>query len=166
MQSLRLGYTPISRDNVDELHRHWTDPQVRRYLLDDLVVDRAWVEQEVRRSQAHFMHHDWGLWRMGLLDGGTFVGVCGFRTFFDPPEVQLVVSIEPAYVNQGLGREAARRMIDYAFDELGFDRVIGCTDAPNTASRRLMESCGMRLVRRETLDGIDTLCYQIARSDP
>jgi RimJ/RimL family protein N-acetyltransferase len=161
----RLHLYPVTAADRDVLHRHWTAPDVRRYLLDDLIVDLQWVEDEIARSRNHFLHHNWGLWRLAHRDDGAFVGVCGYRDFFQPPEPQLLVSIEPSYWKQGLGSEAARRVIEYGFEKIGFDRVKACTDAPNVASQQLMERVGMTRISRELIDGLDTLCYEVKQQD-
>lgn len=50
----RLTLRPVRRDEVAELLPIFTDPDVRRHLLDDEVVGAAWVDDEVRRSDALF----------------------------------------------------------------------------------------------------------------
>jgi RimJ/RimL family protein N-acetyltransferase len=48
------------------------------------------------------------------------------------------------YRGQGLATEAARRLIDYAFEECGYHRIFAGTIFTNTRSWRMMERLGMR----------------------
>lgn len=47
------------------------------------------------------------------------------------------------YWRQGYASEAARRMVDYGFAELGLNRVYATYLVHNVASRRVMEKAGM-----------------------
>ncbi len=48
------------------------------------------------------------------------------------------------YQGQGLGAEAVRALLGYVFDTLRMHRVIGVTDAKNTAAAAVLERMGMR----------------------
>ena len=48
---------------------------------------------------------------------------------------------------KGLATEGSRALIDVAFTRLGAERVWAQTMTVNTASRRVMERCGLRFVR-------------------
>jgi RimJ/RimL family protein N-acetyltransferase len=47
------------------------------------------------------------------------------------------------YWNQGYTSEAARRLVDYGFAELGLRRIYASYFSHNIASRRVMEKAGM-----------------------
>ena len=51
---------------------------------------------------------------------------------------------EPAYRNQGLGRDALEALLPYLFDTLGFHRVTADAFAYNEAWRHLLTSAGFR----------------------
>ncbi|UVI29478.1 GNAT family N-acetyltransferase [Paenibacillus spongiae] len=53
-------------------------------------------------------------------------------------------AILPEYSGHGYGREAARRLLKFAFDELQAHKVIGMCNAMNKRSAALMERIGMR----------------------
>lgn len=48
---------------------------------------------------------------------------------------------------QGLAPEGARALIAWGFEHGGYDRITATTMAVNRASRRVMEKCGMQLLR-------------------
>ena len=65
---------------------------------------------------------------------------------------------------QGLAAAAARVLIRYGFEALGFNEIIASTDASNEASIRVMEKAGMTFQKRLLLDGLDTIYYVISRA--
>ena len=54
-----------------------------------------------------------------------------------------------AHWGQGLMTEAVIPVMDYAFDELGFETLVFANAVGNTASRRIKEKTGARLLRVE-----------------
>jgi len=58
----RLRLTPCAEADVERLHALLTHPDVRRYLMDDLVVGREWVFDLVESSRRTFTDAGYGLW--------------------------------------------------------------------------------------------------------
>ena len=161
----RLHLRPYTRDDLDALHRLWTDPDVRRYLLDDEAVARGFVANEIKETRALFETHGFGQFAIRRKDEDALIGFTGYRFFHDPPELQLIYGIAPAYWGRGLAPEAARAMIRFGFEACGLDAVVAATDPPNKASVRVMEKAGMTFQKRIVIDGLDTIYYSIARED-
>ena len=146
----RIALSPFADTHVDSLLEFFRDPHVRRYLLDDSLVDREWVEEEVRSSRERFDAGSLGLLAAHLREApDALVGFAGFRPFYDPPVLQLVYGIGPSHAGRGLATEIARAVIDVAFNERGFREIRASTDEPNRASIRVLERLGMTLVATE-----------------
>ncbi len=143
----------FATDDAAELLRVFRDPDVRRGLLDDAVVSPEWVLDEIAASDARFARFGAGLWSVRLAHTPRIVGFAGFREFYDPPELQLLYGLLPAWQGRGLALEVTRRLCDVAFRELGFAEVTAATDLPNRASARLLGRLGMRLVRTDGAAG-------------
>jgi ribosomal-protein-alanine N-acetyltransferase len=159
IETARLRMRPFERGDVDELHRVFINPGIRRFLLDDRIVPREWVEEEIAASIARFESGSSGLFCVYSKEDETLIGFCGFRPFFEPPELQLLYGLLPSRWSKGLATEAARAMIAFGFQELAFDRVTASADAANAASLRVLEKVGMAFDRRVTMDGLETLFY-------
>ena len=142
----RMLLSPFDEGHVDALLAFFRDPHVRLYLLDDALVDRQWVEEEVRTSGERFEAGSLGLYAAHLHEApDALMGFAGFRPFYEPPVLQLVYGIGPDYVGRGLATEIARAVGDVAFNERGFREVRASTDEPNRASIRVLERLGMQL---------------------
>ncbi|MEM8964614.1 MAG: GNAT family N-acetyltransferase [Acidobacteriota bacterium] len=143
--SKRLTFRPLAPDDLAALHDMLTDPHVRRYLLDDTVVPESWTRQAIDDSQQGFAGRDRGLYLLRLRDTAEPCGFAGFR-FFDfagHAGDQLIYGLLPTYTGRGLAREAARAVVDFAFETLGLVEVIAAVDEPNVASIRVLEAIGM-----------------------
>jgi ribosomal-protein-alanine N-acetyltransferase len=161
----RLTLRPFAPEDFEELHDFFTDADVRRHLLDDTVVSREWVEEEIVSSQARFVESGCGLWTLSDVGRDGIVGFVGFRPFFDPPELQLLYGLLPSYWGRGFATEAAAAVLDYAFGALGLEEVRAATDVPNTSSVAVLQRLGMR-ERRRTGEGVaGTVFFQLFASD-
>lgn len=140
----RLQLRPVRPADAAALHRHWTEPGVRRYLWDGQLVTRAEVREAIRTSSMLFERDGAGLWLIRARDRRGVLGCGGFWWFHEPPQRELVLSLSAAHQGKGYAAEAGEALLAHAFAGLGWVEVQGSTDAPNEASLRLMRRLGMR----------------------
>ena len=160
IETERLRLRPATEADVDVLHCIWTDPDVRRYLWDDRVIEREVAAKVVAANEADWRDRGYGLWVVE--ESNEPIGFVGFRSDEDP-RPELLFGFLPTHWHRGLAAEAARAAIDYAFHVLHSDAIWAATDPPNEASVRLMERLGMQFERRGTLNGLDTVFYALRR---
>jgi ribosomal-protein-alanine N-acetyltransferase len=163
IETPRLRLRPAGSADVDALHALWTDPEVRRWLWDDVVIDRATAAERVADSEAHFAADGFGLWVAEEREDGALVGVAGLVVIEPHFGPELIYSLHPAHWGRGYATEASRAILRYAFDALGLARVPGRTDAPNHGSARVLERLGMRFEGETIVNGRPTVGYSIAR---
>ena len=161
LYSTRTVLRPFTESDSLELLALFRDPDVRRYLLDDSLVTLEWVRDEIQTSAERFTRNGSGLWSVRLKQEDGIAGFVGFREFFDPPQLQLLYGLLRDYWGRGLATEVAARMCTEAFDILGFETVKAATDAPNSASSRVLTRLGFELVPEERYSG--TLFYILDR---
>ena len=161
----RLQLRQFRLGDVDDLHRLWNEPGVRKYLWDDRPVPRELVESIVERSVALFRELGFGLWAVLPKTADELIGFCGFWHFHESPKLGLIFGFGPAHWNKGFATEAATAMLRYAFETLLFQRIEASTDYANQASARVMERAGMTFWKRETTNGLDTVYYTISRQE-
>lgn len=135
--SERLEYRRLTRALIPVFHALAVDPHVRRYLLDGAVVDRAWCEAEVDRSDALFEARSVGLW---LLERERVaIGLAGFRVYEEHDDTpQLLYALTEASTGHGYAIEAARACIAFA----GWPEIVAAVDAPNVRSIALLTKLG------------------------
>jgi len=155
----RLVFEPFSDQHLEGLLSVFQAPEVRRFLLDGRIVDRGWMETEVAVSRELFELSGYGLWALRRAGDDEVVGAVGYRFFYEPPELQLVVALAPELWGMGLATEACREAIRYGFEEGGLERIAADVDAENEASVRLIERLGMHRRGRRMGDGLDAIRY-------
>ena len=159
----RLRLRPLSLDDVDVVHALWTDPDVRRYLWDDVVIPRERAEEMVRSIVAGFERNGRGMWLIYEQSAAAPCGFCGFLPRTEPDRAELIYGLAPHAWGKGYATESARAVMEYGFETLNVPTIAAAADVPNAASVRVLERLGMRFVRREVVHGLDLLFYEIER---
>ncbi len=96
------------------------------------------------------------------LRDGTIIGGCGVGLLAGAdPEIGYWYGVP--FWGRGYATEAARGLIDFAFNNLGHERLEGGARVSNPASRRVLEKCGyvwtgVALTRVNALGGVSVPC--------
>ena len=131
-------------DDVDAFHRIMTDERVTEFLPVDPNASIQDSRSRAERRIQHEVVHGFTMWTVVERGSGTIVGACGFALVEGiGPEIELAYHFGADHWNQGFATEAAAACLDYAFEELGLERVIAMTVPENFASRRVLEKIGM-----------------------
>jgi [ribosomal protein S5]-alanine N-acetyltransferase len=164
-ETIRLALRPFTRSDIDDLHRLWVDPAMRKYLWDDEVISRETTAEVIEASLESFDQYGFGFWTISFRDDPTTIGFCGLRHFTDDqgngPDVEILYGVTARHCNRGIAREAARAVLQFAFDQAGLERVYAGADPPNQASIRVMEKIGMAFARRAMIKGLEAIYYDI-----
>ncbi|MFF2092289.1 GNAT family N-acetyltransferase [Paenibacillus sp. NPDC058174] len=91
---------------------------------------------------------------------GDFIGWCGVGVLdFSVPDNELYYLIGRPYWGNGYAAEAAAALTDYAFAEIGLNRLLAKADPRNVASLRVFDKLGFTFDRVLTgLTGDDEEC--------
>lgn len=156
----RCALRPLTGDHAGTLHRLWTSAGVRRFLWDDEVIPLERTRAVIEQSRELFKTQRYGLWGAWPHDRVELIGFGGLWPFRDPPELELVYGVREDRWGVGYATEIGRAVTEYCFGSLDMAVVRASTDAPNAASRRVLERLGFGFVRRGVVDGLDTLFYE------
>lgn len=161
------------------------------HATDALVVERLLADGEIARNTLTIPHpypagaavpwiashaEEWaegkaGTWAITRRSDGALVGAVGLRFSALHSRAEIGYWVAVAEWGKGVATEAVRRLIAYAFDELGLHRVQAHHFVENPASGRVMARAGMRAegTRRGAFfrDGVphDVVEYAILRTD-
>jgi RimJ/RimL family protein N-acetyltransferase len=147
----RLELRRFTAENVDLLVELDSDPAVMHFINGGRPTPRGEIEDDVL---PHFLgwyerSNRYGFWAAVERSTGAFVGWFHFRPTNDAPpdEPELGYRLRREAWGKGYAAEGSRALIAAGFRDHGVRRVVAETMAVHTASRRVMEKAGLRLVR-------------------
>jgi ribosomal-protein-alanine N-acetyltransferase len=160
----RLTLSPFEASELEVFIRINTDPFVRRFVWDGMIMSDEVLKEVFEKSARHFANDRWGLWKMVTRDTNTLVGYAGLWPFYDEPQPQLMYILLEEHTGRGYATEASRRIIDYAFQELKFTYLTASLDTPNTASQRVCERLNFTLQYEKLVNGNPLSFYKLTKA--
>ena len=156
----RLMLRPFEEGDLQALHEMQSDREAVRYLYYDVrSLDEVRVSLARKMASTAVAREGDGVTAAAiLLETGELVGdISMWWVSEGHKQAELGFVVHPAHQRKGYATEAARAMLDFAFDTMRAHRVMGRTEARNVASARVFEKLGMRheahLVENEWVKG-------------
>ncbi|MBV9960404.1 MAG: GNAT family N-acetyltransferase [Acidobacteria bacterium] len=145
-QTERLILRRLKDSDLRQYHAYLNDPQVARYQTWETYSEeqaRAVIEEQQALEPG--LQGRAFLFALELKETGALVGHVVFTVQEkDYHQAEIGFTLAREFHRQGLAREAASRVLDYAFTERKLHRVIAITDCENLSSVALLGKLGMR----------------------
>ncbi|MET0291274.1 MAG: GNAT family N-acetyltransferase [Steroidobacteraceae bacterium] len=163
LETARLRLRELQPEDAPFILELLNDAGWLKYIGDrgvhDLATAVSYIEGGPREM---YLREGFGLWLVESREAPPCpMGLCGLlrRPWLD--HVDIGFAFLERYRGEGLAREAAAATLDYARRVLGLQRVVAVTLPGNARSRHLLESLGMRELRRQPLpdDGDEVVLY-------
>jgi RimJ/RimL family protein N-acetyltransferase len=146
LRSERLWLRRLEPRDLPTLLAYRNDPEVARYQgWESCSGDEA---EAMLATQSTLEPGTPGAWFRFMLEecsANAVVGDCALCVDADEPwQAEIGFTLAREHQGRGLATEAVRRLLDYAFGELGLHRVVAITDARNDAAAALLRRIGFR----------------------
>jgi len=168
IETARLLLRPWQANDLAELTRLLTDPEVTRYIVVHTPFSPADVAELSARTLEQWKRNGFGPWAAIEKQTGRWAGRIGLDELPDwpgPHKVEVGWELHREFWGRGLATEGGRAGVRYGFETVGLERIISATMATNAASRRVMEKCGLRFQGELPMAGTVVAWYAIDRAD-
>jgi RimJ/RimL family protein N-acetyltransferase len=148
LETSRLTLRPFGPDDFEAVYAMRSDPEVVRWLYGEVLSEDETRDLLTNRigNTAWEREGDWLSAAVVERASGTTVGDLAFNWVSERDRTaEIGFILDPRHQGKGFATEAAGALVDWAFTSAGFHRVIGRTEARNSASSRVLEKLGMRL---------------------
>ncbi|MDO7883553.1 GNAT family N-acetyltransferase [Salinibacterium soli] len=141
----RLELRLMTPDDVAAVHSWMSDPDVVRYQLYEPRSLEVVTEKVAEYGQARVLADKGDYVQPAIVLDGEVIGAVYFTIASADDETgEIGWVLRREHWGRGYAREAAARMLDVAFDEVGLHRVYAELDPRNEASVALCRRLGMR----------------------
>ena|SRR5688572_12483785 len=150
LQTERLRLRRSRAEDAEPISAYRSIPEVGRYQGWERTDPQGVREQiEEMAGRAPGEPGGWVQFSVEEREGGRLVGDVGLSPAEgEPGVIKVGYTISPDAQGRGYATEAVRALVDFAFDELGFDVVRAYASEENEPSIRVAQKVGMRLVQR------------------
>jgi RimJ/RimL family protein N-acetyltransferase len=164
----RLGFRLWREADFELALGLWGDLAVTRLIDARGQLSSDQVRQKLQQEIAAEAEYGVQYWPIFLLSSGEHVGCCGLRPY-DLAQNIYEIGFHMRSQQWGLGfaSEAARCVIEFAFDNLAANALFAGHNPRNAVSRKLLEKLGFRYTHDEYYEptGLNHPSYLFTQED-
>jgi len=158
----RLCFRFFKKEDFQLILKLNSDPRVMTYFPE--IKDTEAIELDFKRYIGyHRQYPGYGYWHTALKEGQQFVGFFIVKVLPESGETEIGYRLLPEYWGQGLATEGARAMVNYCFDILRVNRVVGVSHPENKASCRVLEKAGLEFQKQGRFYQVECAYYSLER---
>ena len=164
METQRLILRPITQQDFDSWHEILSDPETMKHY--PAPYDAKGVQRWIDWTLKNYEQYGFGLWALILKETGEFIGDCGItmQNINGKQLPEIGYHLNKRFWRKGYASEAARKCMEYAFEEQNFPAVYSYMTEENAASWGVAVKNGMTLVEKyEDEEHIPHRVYAITR---
>ncbi len=168
MQTLRTERLVLRMWRAEDFEQYaaiTADAEVMRYLGEGKPLSPGDAWRQMAFLVGHWHLRGYGMWAVEEAATGRLAGRIGFLNPEGWPGFELGWTLGREFWGRGYATEGARRALEFAFTEMGRDRVISLIRPANAPSVRVAERLGERLEGTAEVFGAPALVYAVTRED-
>jgi len=144
-KSQRLGFRNWTKEDLSEFAKINSDSDVMEHFPKPLTKEET--AEFIDRLQKHYEKNGYNYFAAEILDSGELIGFIGlayqdYETDFTPA-TDVGWRLKKTAWGKGYATEGAKRCLEFAFEELGLEKVISTCTLRNTKSEHVMQKIGM-----------------------
>ncbi len=141
----RLMLRKLERFDSDDMFEYASLPEVTEFLLWKPHPDLNYTKKYLSFVNSQYKNCQFYDWAVCLKDSGKMIGTCGF-TKIDARNMcgEIGYVINPAYRGNGYAAEAAKKVLEFGFEDLALQRIEARYMVKNTASKCVMDKLKMQ----------------------
>lgn len=141
----RLYLRPLIPADAAFIYRHFSDPAVTRYLMDEPPLATPEQAEALIRFYQEPEGKSYNRWGIARKADGQLIGTCGYhnwnRRYF---RAEIGYDLSPARWGRGYMREALQAVIQNGFGRMGLHRIEALVYTENVRSLKLLQKLGFQ----------------------
>jgi RimJ/RimL family protein N-acetyltransferase len=139
IETKRLIIRPTKMNDLEGIHEILRDPDTMRFFVEG-TYSKDKVKEIINRNQKEVRH-----FTVLLKTSNRIIGKLSYHDFFMRKTKEIGWIFLKTATNNGYATEAAKAMVQYAFETEKIHRLIATCQPENIASKRICEKLGMTL---------------------
>ena len=162
LETNRLILRELNMDDALRFYELNLNPNVLKYTgnnaFKNIEEARSFLENYKDYEQNGF-----GRWAVIDQSNQEFVGWCGLKYDQNLDETDIGFRFFEHHWNKGFATESAKACIDFGFNELNLNQIIGRAMLQNTASIKVLEKIRLKYEKNFDFDGNKGVIYKVKK---
>ena len=165
IETLRLRLRPWTPDDAETWFNILQEDGILRYFPNPHPPARAKADAYIAHHLTHWQERGYGHWAVVTRDDDRVVGWNGLEYLPDLDETEVAYLLSKRVWGRGYATEATRLTVQFGFETIGLQKIIGLVHPDNIASISVLEKCGLAFADHVRLWGMELSRYRIRRAD-
>ena len=146
LETRRLLLRNLTVDDTDFVFRHFSDPAVTQYLMDQPPLTEYEGAREIIRFYQEREANKRNRWGIVRRADSQMIGTCGYHNWHQRDcRAEIGYDLSPASWGQGYMTEALRVVIPNGFTRMGLNRIEALVYTGNARSVQLLQKLGFQI---------------------
>jgi len=150
----RLFLKPTDIEDADFIFELMNTPKWMQFIGDRNVKSKeaaqAYIKNKIRAQHKRLGFSNYTVIRKS---DQAKMGSCGLYDREGLDGVDIGFAFLPQFEGQGFGYEAAKKVLQMAFERFGLEKVVAITDMNNVVSQSLLKKLGLKFSQKIQLPG-------------
>lgn len=160
LETKRLYLRELTPEDAEDFFNLNLDPEVIKYT-GDLAFNNIIEARSFLQNYNQYEMFGMGRWAVIHKEDNLFLGWCGLKYSPDLDEVDIGFRFHKKYWNQGFATESAQACLEFGFNQLNLEKIVGRAMEANIASVKVLEKIGMQYVGKFDFLKHEGVLYEI-----
>ncbi|MGD9487379.1 MAG: GNAT family N-acetyltransferase [Calditrichaceae bacterium] len=157
IETERLFLREFKSSDAEKMYELNSDPEVIKFT-GDLPFKSIESAKEFIENYSDYKLQGYGRWAVITKDSNEFIGWCGLK-YNEENFTDIGFRFFQKIWNKGFATEAAKATLEYGFNILNLDEIIGRASTDNKPSIKVLEKLKMSFWKLDTCEGIENSAY-------
>jgi len=163
-QTKRLILREMETSDAEQAFLLNSDPEVIKFTGDKPFISVQEAE-EFLRNYSDYERNGFGRWAVIIKESNKFIGWCGLKLNEDN-HVDLGFRFFQNEWGKGYATESSIASLEYGFNTLGLNEIIGRASLQNTTSISVLKKLNMSFWKKDSCKGIEnSVYYRLRKAD-
>lgn len=150
-------------EDVQQAYPIYSDLEVMQFIGDGKGFSKNETEIFLKKMINRYKTHGFSFWAIESKENCELLGHCGVMLDKRILLPELGYTVSKKYWNLGFAYESSKAVLNYSFENLGFDTIVAYTKKINYKSHNLMRKLNMRHWKDYSKSNIDYVAFKIDR---
>lgn len=168
LKTHRLILREFTKDDAKHIFKLHNNQDVMRYIphKEPLDVSMERCEKFIQWCiEQYDKNPGYGLFATLKKDTSEFIGWNEINYLDNTEDVEIGYRIFKEHWGNGYATETSKALVDYGFNELKLNKLVGVAMPDNKASTRVLEKAGMKYIEMRRYYDTDVAYYEILKAD-
>ena len=162
METERLIIRKFTLDDTEDMDQMNLDEEVSKYTGDGGIQPIEVIRERIEKNiMGDYEKHGFGRYAVVRKSNNELLGFTGLKYLPELDEVDIGYRLIRSSWGKGFATEASKPFIQYGFNTLGLNKIIGLVMPENLASIRVLEKLGLTYEKMITIYDEDCMYFTI-----